>query len=410
MSMTKKSWIKWAALLLALLLLAGGVVSALSARKAKSQALAQANSAGSATAQGTVELAETDVVKLQAMELMQGLPISGSLKAVNSAVIKARVAGELQGLTVREGDFVKAGQVIARIDASENQSRVRQTREQAESAKAQVDVVQRQYDNNKALVDQGFISKTSLDTSLANLNAARATYKAALAATDVAVKSVDDTVLRSPISGQVSQRMAQPGERVGVDSKIVEVLDLSRVEMEASLSAADSIAVRVGQTAELTIEGTPQPVMARVVRINPSAQAGSRSVLAYLSIDNQGKQASVQPLRQGLFAQGTLGTARTTLLAAPLGSVRTDKPVPYLQMIENGQVVHRTVALGTRGTTAGVAGDEAVVAVTGLPEGTVVIRGNIGTVREGTLVRFTSMASTAAALQAVKKPAQPAKN
>ena len=410
MSMTKKSWIKWAALLLALLLLAGGVVSALSARKAKSQALAQANSAGSATAQGTVELAETDVVKLQAMELMQGLPISGSLKAVNSAVIKARVAGELQGLTVREGDFVKAGQVIARIDASENQSRVRQTREQAESAKAQVDVVQRQYDNNKALVDQGFISKTSLDTSLANLNAARATYKAALAATDVAVKSVDDTVLRSPISGQVSQRMAQPGERVGVDSKIVEVLDLSRVEMEASLSAADSIAVRVGQTAELTIEGTPQPVMARVVRINPSAQAGSRSVLAYLRIDNQGKQASVQPLRQGLFAQGTLGTARTTLLAAPLGSVRTDKPVPYLQMIENGQVVHRTVALGTRGTTAGVAGDEAVVAVTGLPEGTVVIRGNIGTVREGTLVRFTSMAGTAAALQAVKKPAQPATN
>ena len=407
MSMTKKSWIKWAALLLALLLLAGGVVSALSARKAKSQALAQANSAGSATAQGTVELAETDVVKLQAMELMQGLPISGSLKAVNSAVIKARVAGELQGLTVREGDFVKAGQVIARIDASENQSRVRQTREQAESAKAQVDVVQRQYDNNKALVDQGFISKTSLDTSLANLNAARATYKAALAATDVAVKSVDDTVLRSPISGQVSQRMAQPGERVGVDSKIVEVLDLSRVEMEASLSAADSIAVRVGQTAELTIEGTPQPVMARVVRINPSAQAGSRSVLAYLSIDNQG---NAQLLRQGLFAQGTLGTARTTLLAAPLGSVRTDKPVPYLQMIENGQVVHRTVALGTRGTTAGVAGDEAVVAVTGLPEGTVVIRGNIGTVREGTLVRFTSMAGTAAALQAVKKPAQPATN
>ena len=407
MSMTKKSRIKWAALLLALLLLAGGVVSALSARKAKSQALAQANSAGSATAQGTVELAETDVVKLQAMELMQGLPISGSLKAVNSAVIKARVAGELQGLTVREGDFVKAGQVIARIDASENQSRVRQTREQAESAKAQVDVVQRQYDNNKALVDQGFISKTSLDTSLANLNAARATYKAALAATDVAVKSVDDTVLRSPISGQVSQRMAQPGERVGVDSKIVEVLDLSRVEMEASLSAADSIAVRVGQTAELTIEGTPQPVMARVVRINPSAQAGSRSVLAYLSIDNQG---NAQLLRQGLFAQGTLGTARTTLLAAPLGSVRTDKPVPYLQMIENGQVVHRTVALGTRGTTAGVAGDEAVVAVTGLPEGTVVIRGNIGTVREGTLVRFTSMAGTAAALQAVKKPAQPATN
>ena len=409
MSITKNSWIKWAVLLVVALLLIGGVVRALSARKAQSQALAEASAPGSpglAKAQGTVELADTDVVKLQTLDLVQGVPISGSLKAVNSAVIKARVAGELRGLTLREGDFVKAGQIIARIDASENQSRVRQTKEQAESARAQVDVVQRQYDNNKALVEQGFISKTSLDTSLANLNAAQATYKAALAATDVAVKSVDDTVLRSPISGHVSQRLAQPGERLGVDAKIIEVLDLSRLELEATLSAADSIGVRVGQTAELNIEGSPQAVMARVARINPSAQAGSRSVLAYLSIDNQNgtlATPNTQPLRQGLFAQGTLGTARTALLAVPLSSVRTDKPAPYLQVIENSQVVHRAVELGARGTTGVGTGNEAVVAVKGLPEGAVVIRGNIGAVREGTQVRFTPMAGGAQG--AVNKPA-----
>ncbi len=403
MSIASKTWIKWAVLALAALLLAGGVVSALSARKAKSQALAAAT-AGGALAQSTVELAGTDVVKLKTLALVQGVPISGSLKAVNSAVIKARVAGELQGLAVREGDFVKAGQIIARIDASENQSRVRQTREQAASAKAQVDVAQRQYDNNKALVEQGFISKTSLETSLANLNAAQATYKAALAATEVAAKSVDDTVVRSPISGQVSQRMAQPGERVGVDTRIIEVLDLSRVELEASLSAADSSAVRVGQTAELTIEGIREVVMARVVRINPSAQAGSRSVLAYLSIDNE---SSTQLLRQGLFAQGALATTSTPLLAVPLGSVRTDKPAPYLQVIENAQVLHRSVALGARGTTTGDAGSETVVAITGLPEGATVIRGNIGVVREGTRVRFTPMADGAPAPDAMKKPLQP---
>ncbi len=408
--MTKKTWITWAVLALVLLLLVGAVVRALSARKAQSQALAEAGAPGPAKAQGTVELADTDVVKLQTLDLVQGLPISGSLKAVNSAVIKARVAGELQGLTVREGDFVKAGQVIARIDASENQSRVRQTKEQAESARAQVDVVQRQYDNNKALVEQGFISKTSLDTSLANLNAAQATYKAALAATDVAVKSVDDTVLRSPISGQISQRLAQPGERLGVDAKIVEVLDLSRLELEATLSAADSIAVRVGQAAELKIEGNPQIVMARIARINPSAQAGSRSVLAYLSIDNpDGTSAPhTQPLRQGLFAQGTLGTARTALLAVPLSSVRTDKPVPYLQVVENDRVVHRAVELGARGTTGAATGQEAAVAVKGLPEGSVVIRGNIGAVREGTQVRFTPMVGDA--LKAVKATAPAATN
>ena len=311
-----KRWVKWAVALVILLLIAGGVMRALSARKAQQQALAASSAAPD---MGQVELAATDVVKAQEREVVQGLPVSGSLKAINSALIKARVAGELQGLAVREGDVVKAGQVIARIDAAEYQSRVRQAKEQAESAKAQVDVVQRQYDNNKALVDQGFISKTALDTSLANLNAAQSTYKAAVAATEVAAKSLDDTVLKAPIPGQVSQRLAQPGERVGIDTKIVEIVDLSRLELEATLSASDSMDVRVGQSAQLQIEGSRQPVTAVVARINPSAQAGSRSVLAYLSIDNPGATgtagaAGAPPLRQGLFAQGTLGTARATLL------------------------------------------------------------------------------------------------
>ncbi|MBC7610866.1 MAG: efflux RND transporter periplasmic adaptor subunit [Polaromonas sp.] len=386
MSINKKTLTKSAVALLVLGLLVFGVMRALAARKAQSEALAAASTAAS---QSVVELAPTDVLKLQTLDVAQGLPISGTLKAVNSAVIKARVAGELQGLTVREGDFVKAGQVIARIDASEYQSRVRQSKEQAESAKAQVDVAQRQYDNNKALVDQGFISKTSLDTSLANLNAAQATYKAAVAATEVSAKSVEDTVLKAPISGQVSQRLVQPGERVGIDAKIIEIIDVSRLEIEASLSATDSIAVRVGQSAELKIEGNTQPISAQVVRINPSAQAGSRSVLAYLSIANSGSGSESKSLilRQGLFAQGTLGTTRAALLALPLSSVRTDKPAPYVQTIENSKVVHKTVEPGARGA----AGGEAVVAVKGLSENAQVIRGNIGFIREGTQVKLTQM-------------------
>ena len=387
MKLIMHRWIKWAVALVIVLVIVAGVMRALSARKDQQQALAASNAAKE---QRLIELAATDVVTVQAREVLQGLPISGALKAVNSAVIKARVSGELRGLTVREGDFVKAGQVIARIEATEYQSRVRQAQEQAESAKAQTEVVRRQYDNNKALVEQGFISKTALDTSLANLNAARSTYKAALAATEVAAKSVEDTVLKSPISGQVSQRLAQPGERVGIDTKIIEIVDLSSLELEATLSATDSMSVRVGQTAELQIEGSQQPITAQVVRINPSAQAGSRSVLAYLDLNfGAANSHSAVVLRQGLFAQGTLGTARAVLLSVPVSAVRIDKPAPYVQAIENNVVVYKTVELGARGTANG----EAVVATKGLPENALVIRGNIGSLREGTQVRFTKMAA-----------------
>jgi len=84
-----------------------------------------------------VQLASTDVVTVQTVPLSQGLPISGQTKAVESAFVKARVAGELQALQVREGDFVKAGQIVARVDSTEYAARLRQAQQQALAAKAQ---------------------------------------------------------------------------------------------------------------------------------------------------------------------------------------------------------------------------------------------------------------------------------
>ncbi|MBI5276643.1 MAG: efflux RND transporter periplasmic adaptor subunit [Burkholderiales bacterium] len=377
---------KWLVAALVVLLLAAGAMRIVGARKDQQAALA---AAAAQKAQAVVELAAGDIVKAEARELAQGLPISGSLKAVNSALVKARVAGELQDLAVREGDAVKAGQVIARVDATETRARLRQAEEQADSARAQIEIAQRQWNNNKALMDQGFISKTALDTSWNNFTSAQANHKAALASVEMVRKSMDDTVLRAPIAGIVSQRLAQPGERVAVEARVVEIVDLSRIEMEATLSAADSAAVTVGQAAQLQVEGSGKPVAARVVRINPSAQAGSRSVMAYLAIQDP------TGLRQGLFAQGTLATGRTSTLAVPLASVRTDKPTPYVQVVEGNQVRHKQVEPGVRGES----GKETWVAVGGLQPGAVVIKGHVGPLREGTAVKFT-----AAPLAAPKAP------
>ena len=373
-----KRWLKWIVIGLIVAVLALGALRTLSARKAKKEALqAQQDSQKTQTA---IEVAPTDVVRVKTLELVQGLAISGPLKAVNSAFVKARVAGELQGLTVREGDVVKSGQVIARVDSTEFQARVRQAQQQAESAKAQVEIAKRSFDNNRSLVDQGFISKTALDSSIATLSSAEANYQAARAGADVASKSLDDTVLRAPISGLIAQRLAQPGERVAIDARIVEIVDLSRLELEASVSATDSLGVQVGQTAQLAIEGASKPLQAKVVRINPSAAASSRAVLAYLAIEpNPG-------LRQGLFAQGILATGMTQAPAVPLSAVRTDKPQPYVQLISNGQVVHQTVVIGARGEFEG----QTMVGIQGVAEGTTVLGGNVGSIRAGTLVKMAA--------------------
>ena len=349
----------------------------------KRQAAAPPQVASRTTETRQIEIARSDAIALEKQRLQQGLPVSGTLRAVQSAVIKARVAGELMDLHLREGDAVQAGQVLARIDPTEYQRRLRQAQEQAEAARAQIDIAQRQFDNNRALVDQGFISKTALDTSLATLNSAQATYRAAQAGADVARKSLDDTVLKAPFAGVVSARLAQPGERVAIDARILELVNLSTLEVEATLSAADSLEVRVGQAARLQVEGRAEPVQARVQRINPSAQVGSRSVLAYLQL--QGDAG----LRQGLFVQGVIGTDVREVLAVPLSSVRTDRAQPYVQVIDNGSVAHRSVQLGPRGARVDQPQAETWVEISGVAPGVQVLAGALGQLREGLAVQFT---------------------
>ena len=254
----------------------------------------------------------------------------------------------------------------------------------ADSAKAQVDIAQRQFDNNQALVNQGFISQTALLNSQASLNGAKATHAAALATLDLADKSLADATLRSPLTGVVAQRLAQPGERVAIEARLIEVINLSQMEIEAALTAEDASRVRVGMTAQLQVEGVAQPVPAKVLRINPSAQMGSRSVVVYLGV--QGREG----LRQGLFAQGSLGTQSLQVLAVPVSSVRTDKPQLYVQVVQEGKVAHITVRTGERSEGE----RQNLVAVTGVSEGQQVLSGSVGALREGVQVKFTATAKS----------------
>jgi hypothetical protein len=124
-----------------------------------------------------------------------------------------------------------------------------------------------------------------------------------------------------------------------------------------------------------------------VARINPTAQAGSRSVIAYLAL------APHPALRQGLFARGRIELAHAPATALPLSALRTDQAKPYVLVVDGGKVRQQPVATGRRGE---VNGNE-WVEVAALPEGTRVLGGSVGTVRDGAAVRLAVVAAPAAA-------------
>jgi RND family efflux transporter MFP subunit len=387
MKKTRRIW-AWLLPLLALALIGGLAARTLKARQQQQQA---AMASGKAPA--SLELGAADLAYARTAELAQTLEVSGGLKAVSSALVKARVAGELRSLSVREGDTVKAGQVIGQIDTTELVLRVRQAEQTAEASRAQLDIAKRTLDNNRALVAQGFISPTGLETSVANEASARSNYGAAQAAVELARKSLGDSRLVAPISGLVSQRAAQPGERVAIEARIVEIVDLSRLELEAAVAPEDVVGVRVGQVAHLRIDGMAEPVDGTVARINPSAQAGSRAVMVYLAI------APHPGLRQGLFARGRIETQRQQALVVPQSAVRVDDSLPQVLTVAEGKIARRSVKLGRRGQAAldGKTLEPVVEVLEGLPEGSPVLRGSVGLPREGTPARIASAASAAAA-------------
>ena len=385
-----KTWLRWLLPALALLIALGLGAKWLKGRKATDGAPAAAAAAASAAAP-TLELAAQDLLTVQPQRLTRGLEVSGSLKAVNSAFVKARVGSEIKRLNVREGDSVRPGQVLGELDATEFEWRLRQAEQQAAAARAQLDIAQRQLTNNKALVAQGFISPTALETSISTEAGAQATLMAAQAGVELARKLRNDAVLIAPIGGLVAQRLAQPGERVAVDARILEIVDLSRLELEAAVAPQDLASLKIGAQARLTLDGSSDTVPATVVRINPSAQAGSRTVTAYLSVAGQPR------LRNGLFARGWIDLDQRTVLTLPLSAVRTDQAQPYAIRIRDGRSELRPLTLGARGQAGGVL---VVEILQGLVEGDRVLAASAGLVPGG--VRLKLPADVAA------QPATPA--
>jgi RND family efflux transporter MFP subunit len=369
---------KWigAALVLLLLVALGGRFALLR----KAQATASAATAASAPPP-SVELAPTDVARARRAELIATLAVSGGLKAVDSAFVKARVATDVTQLLVREGDRVQAGQLIGKLDDTEFRLRLRQAEDQASVAQAQLEIAQKTLDNNKALVAQGFISQTALDTSVSSANGAAASLQAARSAAEIARKSLRDCELRAPLGGLVSQRLVQPGERVALDARLVEIVDLARIELEAAVAPEDVLAVRVGQNAWLQVDGMAAPVPARVARINPSTQAGTRAVMVYLQVLPGPVAAS---LRQGLFAQGRIELDRKTALVVPASTLRFDQARPYVLAVAGGKAALRVVTLGAKGEVEFDGRREAAVEVAGINEGDTLLRGTVGALREGT--------------------------
>ena len=342
------------------------------------------------SAQPVVEFAQRDLYIVEPRTLERTLPLTGTLSPLTEATVKAKVAGELVEVAVREGESVRQGQVLARIDQTEVRARVAAREADVAAARAQLVWADKNRSTQKALLDKAFISQNAFDNIQSSYDVAVARLRSAEAELVVARKSLGDSVLLAPFPGIVAQRHAQPGERVALDAKVITVVNLSRLELEAAVPAVEIGRLRVGQEVAFRIDGFGERAFGgRIERINPSTLSGSRSINVYAVIDNPEGE-----LRGGLFAQGAVSLERVEgALVVPASAVREEIGQTFVYAIEDGLLKRKNVTLG-----AADAGGRVQV-LQGLAAGERIVRVNLGALREGAGARLAGPQPAAAAKQ-----------
>jgi membrane fusion protein, multidrug efflux system len=342
------------------------------------------NSAASAppASEPPIEFAASDLVQPQTREMRLSISITGTLQPRNWTTVKAKVAGELKTLLVREGETVSPGQVLARIDTQDAQARLDEKVADLEAGRAQLALAQKNRANNLALLQQKFISQNAFDSVQSNYQVSEAKLKALEAQVALAKKALADTVVVAPQAGIVSQRNAQPGEKLPVDGKILTLVDLAEMEVEAAVPASDIPSVRVGQEVHFRVEGfDAREFHGRIDRINPATQSGSRSILVYALLPNHDGA-----LKGGMFAKGSVTLSQIdAALVLPLSAVREDNGRAYVLRVAGDKLEQRAVKLGLRNEDEGV-----VQIVDGLDAHSRVVRSNLGALQPGAAVKVAA--------------------
>lgn len=315
-----------------------------------------------------VELSALEVTAAAPRALTETVRLSGSVSPLEQSAIKAEVAARLAEVPVREGQAVRRGEVLARFETVELAARLNEKQANLEGARAQLVLAEKTLAKNRTLNRSNIVSDTSLDQAESSFGFQRAQVDALAAQVELARKALRDAVVVSPIDGMVAVRSVNPGETLAVNAAMFTIVDLSRVEVEATVPAEQVARLAVGQPVRLRVEGFGEREFAgRVARINPMARAGSRAIPVYVTVDNRDGA-----LRGGMFASGEALVAEASgAFAVPPVAIRQDEQGDFVLVIADGRTVRRPV---TR-VAQWARGD--LVQVEGLAPGDRVVTGNL---------------------------------
>jgi len=294
-------------------------------------------------------------VAVERGNIVSTVSATGTVTPVNLVDVSSKISGLIQEMKVSENDQVTVGQVLLVLDDTHLQAQVAQAQSHLTNAKGI-------YERTKRLQAMGAVATQQLETSRSDYEVAQATY-------DDAVAQLNDTIIRSPINGQVIGKPTPAGQAVapGVSTPMVllTVGDMSKMQVETQVDESDIGQIIVGQKVNFTVDAYPKKTFTGVVSsISQKATVVSNVVYYKVVVDVDAAENLLKPT---MTARVSIRVAESKgSLIVPLAAVKSANGEFYVIVVKNG-VEQRTAV------TTGITGEAKIEILSGVMEGDQVI-------------------------------------
>ncbi|MES2900577.1 MAG: efflux RND transporter periplasmic adaptor subunit [Pseudomonadota bacterium] len=332
-----------------------------------------------------------DIITVQTSSVSSGPVVTGSIQPERRADLRAEVSAVVLQVLKENGDPVKRGDVIVKLDETAIRDSLSSAEASARAAGQALENANRQVERMKTLRASGMTSVQAMDDAEVRRNTASSEVAAARSRAALARQQIARTLVRAPFDGIVSDRKVSAGDTASPGKELVKVIDPSSMRFEGRVSADRIAAVKVGQSVNFRINGYANQEFRGVVkRVDPAANEVTRQVEVLVGF----VPGSTQPRVSGLYGEGRIEAESSSAVTLPEGAVVKAGDKAYSWRLKGNALSKADLVVGPRDVRTGF-----YEVRSGLAVGDVVLRSPNSSLKDGQKVQMAAakVASTAPA-------------
>ncbi len=261
---------------------------------------------------------------------------SGEVASARHTAVASRVLARIEEVRIRAGASVSKGDVLLVLDARDLRARVGEAEEMLRSSEARLELAQREHTRTEALARTGVAPQQRLDETTSALRSARAEVAARREALGEARTAASFAEIRSPVSGRVIDRLAEPGDTAVPGRPLLRIYDPTLLRVEAPVRESLAVTLEVGDSLAVDVPALGEPVDGRIDEIVPFAEPGARTLLVKVSLPRSDAR-----LFAGMFARVAIPAGERWRLLVPGAAIERVGQLEYVTVLAAGDVPER---------------------------------------------------------------------